>query len=315
MPEEITPHGRTLHMAAETPEARQVLKALASEPRLRILKLISHQLLNVSEIAEALEVSISTATRDISILEEAGLLRSELAPASRGLQKMCMRVYDTVLIELPAADAAVDGQESEISMPIGTYADCEVHPTCGLTSDSGIIGMFDDPASFYEPERVQAQLLWFHQGYVKYQFPNRLPPQVTVDSLQLSLELCSEAPLHHNDWPSDITLWINDVEIGTWTSPADFGGQQRGKLTPAWWESRNSQYGLLKVWQVNEEASFVDGLRVSSVRLDDLKLAEHKVISVKIGIKEDAEHVGGINIFGSRFGNYPQDIVLRMRYH
>ena len=315
MPEEITPHGRTLHIPADTKESRQILKALASESRLHILELISHQLLNVSEIAEALDVSISTATRDISILEDAGLLRSELAPASRGLQKMCMRVYDTVLIELPAAAEAANGQESEISMPIGAYADCDVLPTCGLTSVSSIIGLFDDPASFYEPDRVQAQLLWFHQGYVKYQFPNRLPPKVTIDSLQLSLELCSEAPLHHDDWPSDITLWINDIEIGTWTSPADFGGKQRGKLTPAWWESRNSQYGLLKVWQVNGEGSFVDGLKVSSIRLDDLNLTDHPVISVRIGIKEDAEHVGGINIFGSRFGNYPQDIVLRIRYH
>jgi len=25
--------------------------------------------------------------------------------------------------------------------------------------------------------------------------------------------------------------------------------------------------------------------------------------------------VGGINIFGRRFGNYPQDLVLRLRYH
>ena len=228
MPEEITPHGRTLHMPVDTLEARQILKALASEPRLRILKLISQQLLNVSDIAKALDVSVSTATRDISILEEAGLLRSELAPASRGLQKMCMRVYDTVLIELPASDEVTAGQESEISMPIGAYTDCEALPTCGLTSATGIIGLFDDPASFYEPDHVQAQLLWFRQGYVKYQFPNRIPPVVTVDSLQLSLELCSEAPLHHDDWPSDITLWINDVDIGTWTSPADFGGSSGG---------------------------------------------------------------------------------------
>lgn len=314
MPEEITPHGRTLRMPADTPEAKQTLKALASEPRLRILELVSHQLHNVSEIAEALEVPISTATRDINILEEAGLLRSELKPASRGLQKMCMRVYDTILIELPARDGSSEEQEIELSMPIGAYADCEIVPTCGLTSESGIIGLFDDPASFYEPDRVRAQLIWFHQGYVQYRFPNRLPAQVAVDNLRLSLELCSEAPLHHDDWPSDITVWINNVEIGTWTSPADFGGQ-RGTLTPDWWESRNSQYGLLKVWQVNGEGSFVDGLKVSSVRLEDLKLTEGETISVKIGIKEDVEHVGGINIFGSQFGNYPQDIVLSMRYH
>ena len=314
MPEEITPHGRALRLSANTPEARRVLKALASESRLRILELISHELLNVSEIAEALDSPISTATRDISILEEAGLLRSELKPASRGLQKVCMRVHDVILIELPARKGEPDQREIEISMPVGAYAECEVTPTCGLTSETSIIGLFDDPASFYEPDRVQAQLIWFHQGFVSYRFPNRLPPQVTIDSVRLSLELCSEAPLHHDDWPSDIMVWINDVEIGTWTSPADFGGQ-RGRLTPDWWESRNSQYGLLKVWQVNGDGSFVDGLEVSSVSLEDLHLADRDTISVRIGVKEDAENVGGVNIFGRRFGNYAQDIVLRLRYH
>ena len=314
MVEEITPHGRTLRLSADSSDARRILKALASEPRLRILELISHELLNVSEIAEALDVPISTATRDIGILEEAGLLRSELKPASRGLQKVCMRVHDTILIELPARDRALDKREIEISMPVGAYAECEVVPTCGLTSETSIIGLFDDPASFYEPDRVQAQLIWFHQGFVRYRFPNRLPPQVALDSIRLSLELCSEAPLHHDDWPSDITVWINDVEIGTWTSPADFGGE-RGKLTPDWWPSRNSQYGLLKVWQVNEERSLVDGLEVSSVRLEDLHLTDWATISVRIGVKEDAEHVGGVNIFGRHFGNYAQDIILRLRYH
>ena len=69
------------------------------------------------------------------------------------------------------------------------------------------------------------------------------------------------------------------------------------------------------MWQVNEEGSFVDGLKVSTTSLEELNLREQRVISVKIGVQDDAEHVGGINIFGNRFGNYPQDIVLRIRYH
>lgn len=305
-----------LRITTNTAEAESILKALASRPRLRILKLLSDRLCNISEIAEALDLPLSTATRDINILEEAGLLDTELAPATRGVQKLCARMYDRILIELPLHihTSLPEQEQVELSMPVGTFVDCEVASTCGLASDAGIIGLFDDPASFYEPDRVQAQLIWFHQGYVKYRFPNRLPPKVTVDSLHLSLEICSEAPMHHEDWPSDITVWINSVEIGTWTSPADFGGQ-RGALTPDWWESRNSQYGLLKVWQVNGEGSFVDGLKISSIRLEDLHLTDHATVSVRIGVKEDTQHVGGINIFGRHFGNYPQDIVLRLRYH
>jgi predicted transcriptional regulator len=313
MPKPLVPKGPILNLRANDPDAQRVLKALASEPRCRILDLLSDQLLNVSEIAEALGLPLSTANLHITTLEDAGLLLTELKPASRGLQKVCARAYDTILIQLPRS-SSLNQNTIEIPMPVGAYVDCQITPTCGLASEEGIIGLFDDPASFYEADRVKAQLLWFHKGYVEYRFPNRLPPQAVPDSLHLSLELCSEAPLHHDDWPSDITVWINEVEIGTWTCPADFGGQ-RGVLTPDWWENWNSQYGLLKVWQVNGEASYVDGLKISPVVPRDLDLVGRSFISVRIGVKPDARHVGGINIFGRHFGNYPQDIVLSFRYH
>jgi predicted transcriptional regulator len=148
---------------------------------------------------------------------------------------------------------------------------------------------------------------------VEYQFPNRLPPGVTLEDVEISFEVCSEAPLHHPDWPSDITVCIGNVEIGTWTSPSDFGGE-RGALTPGWWDSQNTQFGLLKVWKVTANGSYVDGVQVSKVMLKDLSFKPGKPIVVRIGIKEDAVNIGGMNLFGSRFGNYPQDIVLRQRF-
>jgi predicted transcriptional regulator len=314
MPEFPSQNGRALRIEADTPQAKKILKALASEPRLRLLELLSDRLYNVSEIAEALDLPLSTANRDIGILEESGLLRSELTPATRGLQKMLQRVYDTILIELPSSEQSAAEQAVETSMPVGAYVDFQIAPTCGLASESDIIGLFDDPASFYEPEHIQAQLLWFHYGYVEYRFPNRLPRKAVPDRFRLSLEICSEAPMHHEDWPSDITLWVNGVEVGTWTSPADFGGR-RGVLTPAWWETRNTQYGLMKVWRVTGEGSFIDGVKVSPVLLEDLHLSDHNFISVRIGVKQEADNVGGINIFGRQFGNYPQDIVLNLNYH
>ena len=308
----LPPKGPILSVDVHSPDAQQVLKALASDTRIQILDLLSDQLLNVSEIAEALDLPLSTANLHIKGLEEAGLLLTELKPATRGLQKVCARAYEIIVIQLPRSHS-LNQNTAEYSMPVGAYVDCSVTPTCGLASETGIIGLFDDPASFYEATRVNAQLLWFHHGYVEYRFPNRLPPQTTLDSVNLSLEVCSEAPLHDEDWPSDITVWINNVEIGTWTSPADFGGQ-RGVLTPQWWDSWNSQYGLIKVWQVSNDGSFVDGMRLSSVTLKDLQIPKHEYIAVRIGVKPDANHVGGINIFGSRFGNYPQDILLSFRY-
>lgn len=305
--------GRVLYIDAESDRAEAQLHALSSSTRLQMLNLLRNRVLNVGQIAEELELPASTATSNINALEEAGLINTELRPATRGLQKVCARAYDAIIVEL-ARGVEEQEQSTEVSMPVGAYVDCKVAPTCGLASDKGIIGLFDDPASFFEPDRVHAQLLWFHYGYVEYRFPNRLPPKATLESLALSLEICSEAPLHHEDWPSDISVWVNDVELGAWTSPADFGGQQ-GVLTPDWWESWNSQYGLLKVWQANSAGSFVDGRRVSDVTVGQLRVPNNPFLTVRIGVKPDARHVGGINIFGRGFGNYPQDIVLRLRYH
>jgi predicted transcriptional regulator len=289
-----------------------VTKALGSETRLEILQFLSAHTCSVLEIAEALNLPASTATLHINVLEKAGLITTDLRPATRGLQKVCARSYDRIVIQLPA-DPEREENRVEVSMPIGAFSDVQVIPTCGLLGELAIIGHLDDSSAFYEPERIYAQLLWFRRGYVEYRFPNRLPPNVALGDIEVSFEVCSEAPLHHPDWPSDITVWIANVEIGTWTSPADFGGE-RGALTPMWWDTQNSQYGLLKVWKVTNDGSFVDGVQVSKVSLDNLTMKSGDPIPVRIGIKDSAANVGGMNLFGSKFGNYPQDIVLRQHY-
>lgn len=289
-----------------------VTKALGSETRLEILRFLSAHTCSVLEIAEALNLPPSTANLHINVLEKAGLIETDLRPATRGLQKVCARSYDRIVIQLPA-DPEREGTTVEVSMPIGAFVNVQVTPTCGLAGEWGIIGQLDDPGSFYEPDRIHAQLIWFRRGVLEYRFPNRLPPKVVLNDIEVSFEVCSEAPLHHTNWPSDITVWIGDVEIGTWTSPADFGGE-RGALTPAWWGVQNSQYGLLKVWKVTNNGTFVDGLQVSKVTLEHLLLESDEPIPVRIGIKDNASNVGGMNLFGSKFGNYPQDIVLRQHF-
>jgi predicted transcriptional regulator len=309
------PNARVLELLADDHNLQKleaVTKALGSETRLEILRFLSAHTCTLLEIAEALDLPPSTATLHINVLEKAGLIETDLRPATRGLQKVCARVFDRVVIQLPAEHANED-TTVEVSMPIGAYTDVSIIPTCGLAGELGIIGHLDDPSTFYEPDRIYAQLLWFRRGYVEYRFPNRLPPNVALDDIEVSFEVCSEAPLHHADWPSDITVWIGNVEIGTWTSPADFGGE-RGVLTPAWWDSQNSQYGLLKLWRVTNTGSYVDGIHVSKVTLNDLTLTPGEPIPVRIGIRENTANIGGVNLFGSKFGNYAQDIVLRQHF-
>ena len=309
------PYARVLELLADDQNLHNleaVTKALGSKTRLEILRFLSAHTCTLLEIAEALNLPPSTATLHINILEKAGLIETDLRPATRGLQKVCARVYDRIIIQLPA-DIEREETTVEVSMPIGAYVNVQVTPTCGLLGELGIIGQLDDSGSFYEPERIHAQLLWFRRGYVEYRFPNRLPPNVLLNDVEVSFEACSEAPLHHADWPSDITVWIANVELGTWTCPADFGGE-RGVLTPEWWDTQNSQYGLLKVWKVTNNGTFVDGLQVSKVTLHNLSLKPGDPIPVRIGIKETAPNIGGMNLFGSKFGNYPQDIVLRQHF-
>jgi len=293
--------------------ARAVAKALASEPRWRLLRVLGEQLHNVGELAEALAMPPSTVTMHLAVLEEAGLVRSEFVPGQRGRQRVCQRVFDQVRLDLPRGEALHEHDIVETSLPVGAYADADVTPTCGLAGHEAIIGLLDDPTAFYEPAHLDAQLVWFRQGRLAYRFPNRLPPRARTDTLWFSAELCSEAPMHHHDWPSDVSVWVNGVRLGHWTSPADFGGQ-RGLLTPAWWDTRNTQYGVLKEWRVTEEGSYVDGRRLSDVTIDDLDLGARPYVEVAIGVEEGARHVGGLNLFGRGFGNYPQDLVLRMRH-
>ena len=100
-------------------------------------------------------------------------------------------------------------------------------------------------------------------------------------------------------------------DVGTWTSPGDFG-DKRGVYTPDWWTLKGSQYGMLKTWRIARDGTYVDGVKISPVSLKDLELGNHNSIRLRIGVKDNAKHPGGLNIFGRGFGNYDQDIILRI---
>jgi predicted transcriptional regulator len=293
-------------------EALDVFRALALESRIVILQLLASGDKNINELGAALGISQPTVTKHIQQLEQAGLVRSEYMPGLQGMQKRCHLRRDRLIVSIQSL-TAIEDKVDEITMPIGLYTLANPGGTCGLANRTKFIGFLDKPQSFYDPERASAEILWMATGFVEYMFPNDLPTSMDVDRLELSMEICSEAPDHNPDWPSDITVWINGIEIGTWTSPGDFGGR-RGLLTPDWWVEHMTQFGLLKIWTVEETGTYVDGTRVSDVSLSRLLVVPQQPVSVRVGVKPDAEHQGGFNLFGRGFGNYAQDLVLRLFY-
>lgn len=295
-------------------EDLETIKVLSSEVRLRVLDLLARKPCNVNEIAEALALPQSTVATNVLALEEAGLIETESIKARKGSQKVCRRKYGEILIRFGDPSLERDDGAVEVAMPIGLYTNYEVFSPCGLCSPESVVGYLDVPDSFLSPDRMKAGLLWFEMGWVEYKFPNnsRLKEK-PVSRLELVTELSSETPGTNKNWLSDITLWVNNVEVGSWTSPGDFG-DRRGKYTPPWWKLEGSQYGLLKNWSVTPEGSFVDGVKISGVTLDDLSLQDHHSVKIRIGVKEEAEHRGGINIFGRGFGNYGQDMILRLLF-
>ncbi len=299
------------------PGGAPLFKALASEVRLAILELLAAAPHNINEISLALGAAQPAVSKHVQILERAGLVASATLPGAQGLQKRCRLVHDRLLVSLegpPGVPTAVE----EASMPVGLFTRAEVRGTCGMASRDGLIAWLDDPRSFFVPERAKADLLWTAGGFVEYAFPNLLPRPRDFDRLELVMEICSEAPDYDAGWPSDITVWINGVEIGTWTSPGDFGGR-RGRLNPAWWMDRHTQHGVLKIFTVDREGASIDGNSaslpgVAPVTIADLGLEAHRPIAVRIGVKPDARYQGGFNLFGRGFGNYPQDLVLRLHH-
>ncbi len=293
-------------------EAVEIFRALGSESRAEILRLLANGDRNINELGAELGLSQPTITRHIQQLESAGLVVSEYAPGLQGMQKRCRLRYTRLIVRLDD-ETATEDKVDEVAMPIGLYTLISPGAPCGLANRTKFIGFLDKTQSFYDPDRASAEILWMANGFVEYTFPNDLPTTMEVERLELSMEVCSEAPDFNPDWPSDLTLWVNGVETGTWVCPGDFGGK-RGVLNPSWWVEHMTQHGLLKIWSVDRTGTSVDGTRVSDVTIDRLMLQPQQSVAVRFGVKPDAEHQGGFNLFGRGFGNYAQDLVLRLHY-
>lgn len=295
-------------------EGLEIFKALGSELRINIIKLLqeNHEM-NMNELATSLGITNGALTSHIKKLEESGIIQVMTERGSHGNQKVCKVAVDKIVVDVESEENEEDQNIYNTEIKVGHYSDYAVYPICGLATSQAIVGEVDDPRYFSHPDRINAGILWFTKGYIEYIIPNLLPSATKIDQITVSLEISSEAPGINNDWPSDISILLNDVKIGTWTSPGDYGDVQ-GIFTPDWWFPNWNQYGLLKMIVINKKGTFVDGLKISNVTINEFNLDYKSTVRFKFEIEEDAKNVGGITIFGSEFGNYNQDIKVRIAY-
>ncbi|WP_438445309.1 ArsR/SmtB family transcription factor [Gorillibacterium sp. sgz5001074] len=293
-------------------ESLPVYEALASHVRIQIIHLLSEKSMNIRELAEALKLSSAIMTMHVRKLEKAGIITSSMVPSKGGAaQKICSLHTDRIEILFPSKQAA-KREYHRMEVSIGHYTDFDILPTCGICTPDRIIGMFDDPRYFLDPDRVNAKILWFGEGYIEYKIPNYLMNSEKPEELEISMEISSEAPNTNNDWPSDISFFLNGVPIGTWTSPGDFGGNP-GRLNPGWWSKDVNQYGLLKRLTITPDGTHMDGMKLSNVTLDQVDIRQRQW-TFRMAVLKDAAHIGGLTLYGSAFGNYPQDIVFKLFY-
>lgn len=290
----------------------ELFKALGSEVRIQILKLLlENKQMSMNQLASRLNITSGALTAHIKKLETCGLISISNEAAAHGNQKMCSISTNKILIDIEQDADLHNVYVTELK--VGWYSDHNICPTCGLATSQALIGETDDCRYFDHPSRFNADILWFTKGYVEYTIPNFIPRNQKITGISISCELSSEAPGINNSWPSDISFFINDIPVGVWTSPGDFG-DSRGLLTPEWWPVNWNQYGLLKLLTVTEKGAFIDGLKISDVTMDTLDLKPGKSLRFRICVQEDARNVGGLTIFGKSFGNYGQDIRVSLNY-
>lgn len=293
-------------------EGLDIFKALGSEVRIEIIKiLLENRGMNMNELASRLSITNGALTSHIKKLEDCGLITVSSESTGHGNQKICSVHLDKILIDMESQEDFKNVYQTDLK--VGHFSDYKVYPTCGLASGSKIIGEVDDTRYFAHPDRYNAEILWFTRGYVEYIIPNFIPFSQKIDQITISLEIGSEAPGVNDVWPSDISFFINDKKIAMWTSPGDFGNV-RGIFTPDWWYPNWNQYGLLKILVINKKGTFIDGLQISDVSTRDFDFDYRSIIKLKMEVEEDAEHVGGLTIFGKSYGNYNQDISVRINY-
>ena len=268
----------------------ELFKTLGSDVRMRIVELLSERgEMNMNEIASALELTNGALTAHIRRLEECGIIHTVTECTGHGNQKRCSMKVDQILVNGRTEEVREIRVKDE-ELQIGYFDAFDVTAPCGLCSVYSMIGREDDADYFALPDRLQAGLLWFSEGYLEYRIPNMLP-----------------------DSQAEIDFYLNERKIATWVTPPEFQWS-KGIYTPAWWYGRERQFGLMKMIVVTRIGTYFDGMKISEVGLGDFTAEELRHLKLRIGVEKRGRYQGGVALYGTGFGNYNQDIHVRVHY-
>lgn len=300
----------------DLPLIAKLCEALGNETRLKIIKLLQKSpfIRSVPQLVKELSIPKTTLMHHLTKLEEVNILSIFYKSSRHATVRYIGR-------DLRSLHVTLYCNEEEQTMQ--TFSEVQSLGVGQFTDFSGIALSFATKKELFRlitdccfiPQRFDAGLVYANFGKITYYFNNNTAKQYRITELNLSLEICSEAPYFDNEQKSDITFWINRQEIATYRSEGDYG-DRRGKLNPEWWPNINSQYGKLLVLTIREECVLLNGeLATSKVRLSDLALQNGNKIVVTLGNKDTAEYPNGFNLFGKDFGDFAQDICLELKYN
>ena len=132
----------------------KVSHALAVPDRVKILKSLLLRPKNLSELSAELDIPVSSVSRHIDELNKAQLIFVNYQPGPKGHTKYCSQMVMSYTVSLDAPRAVESlAKEYIVEMPVGLYSHCHIKAPCGMTSKDGTIGAYDDPSTFFLPDR------------------------------------------------------------------------------------------------------------------------------------------------------------------
>ena len=292
-------------------ELEQLGDALSSGYRVKILQLLSRRSYSTQELLEILKISPSTLSFHLKILTNCNLVKFVKAPSGRGNEKNLSLHAESIFVNFEVNESTK--KIETIDIPLGSYSSFDIYPPCLVATETNIINPVDNVISFNSIEKTKTQLISFTKGKLEYTLINKLYKQNKVVEISFTQELCSECPNYNNNWKSNITFWINGIEIGTFLSLGDYGGRH-GRYSPSWWSENASNYGTLVKVNVDKTGSYINGEKISNITIDDLKINKQPTITYELGVKDNSKYVGGVNIFGEKFGDFNQNITAIITY-